>query len=631
MHRSHGFFTGLSCAFVVAGTVSFLLGVGVYTDASANLPPVITNYWSPRNGNTGISVLTHFAWEREDPEGQPVLCDLYLGTDPDPPLYASNLWMSFDLLNPLAFSTTYYWKIVARDSDGLETTGPIWSFTTSENVHAPYSHDPSPPNNGYGSLNQKLWWISYDLDGQFPTDDVYFGTAEPLPLVASGIAGGWAKEYSPGALQAGTKYYWRVVTSDGDNTTTGQTWSFTAIPTLQGDVDFNGVVTVDDAACALQTFMHYGPYTDYADCGGNGAVSRADVNCDQKLTPRDARCIHKNALDGSCSFCTGTLATAAAAQRFTPVVTKDSAWIEWDTLIVRLAVSGVPSLQSFGFHSLHHPYMYLVRAARYGVSSSSSVLATQSYYNDPPYNGAEVAGYWLDQADATSSVGFIELRYYLPDRQMTSVEIGDFAEDLEGAPSVVINQNEVPVLFSSFSATPIAGGIDVRWQLTSGEAMESYSLYRRDGISSPARLITQGPVQSARGSYLDRSVQAGSNYRYELMVKTTDGDIFRSPEAIAALPAVQLALYQNTPNPFNPQTTIRYELPGNGLTRVRLWILDVGGRMVRTLVDEEQPPGTHEVRWNGTNSAGKGVSSGVYFSVLDVDRERRTRKILLLK
>jgi hypothetical protein len=161
--------------------------------------------------------------------------------------------------------------------------------------------------------------------------------------------------------------------------------------------------------------------------------------------------------------------------------------------------------------------------------------------------------------------------------------------------------------------------------------MESYSLYRRDGTSAPARLITQGPVQAARGSYLDRSAQAGSSYRYELMVQTKDGDVFRSPEAVATLPAVKLTLYPNTPNPFNPQTTIRYDLPGNASAHVRLWILDVAGRMVRTLVDQDQAPGTHEVTWNGTNNAGKGVSSGVYFSVLDVDKERRTQKLLLLK
>jgi flagellar hook assembly protein FlgD len=92
-----------------------------------------------------------------------------------------------------------------------------------------------------------------------------------------------------------------------------------------------------------------------------------------------------------------------------------------------------------------------------------------------------------------------------------------------------------------------------------------------------------------------------------------------------------LSLGQNRPNPFNPQTTIPYVLPGGASTRVRLSIVDIAGRLVRTLVNESQSGGPHEAAWNGKDDRGQSVSSGVYFYVLEAGGERRMKKLVLLK
>jgi hypothetical protein len=93
-----------------------------------------------------------------------------------------------------------------------------------------------------------------------------------------------------------------------------------------------------------------------------------------------------------------------------------------------------------------------------------------------------------------------------------------------------------------------------------------------------------------------------------------------------------LALGQNHPNPFNPQTAIPYTLPnGSAPVHVRLSIHDVAGKVVRTLVDEAQAGGPREVVWDGRDDRGGPVSSGVYFYVLAAGGERRTRKLVLLK
>ena len=80
----------------------------------------------------------------------------------------------------------------------------------------------------------------------------------------------------------------------------------------------------------------------------------------------------------------------------------------------------------------------------------------------------------------------------------------------------------------------------------------------------------------------------------------------------------------NYPNPFNPQTTISYYLPQS--TRTSLNIYDIKGRLVETLVNEEQKAGNHSVVWNAEN-----ISSGIYFYRIVTDNHQTTKKCIILK
>ncbi len=92
----------------------------------------------------------------------------------------------------------------------------------------------------------------------------------------------------------------------------------------------------------------------------------------------------------------------------------------------------------------------------------------------------------------------------------------------------------------------------------------------------------------------------------------------------------QNRLEQNYPNPFNPTTTIRYSIAEAG--QVSLRVYNVAGQLVRTLVNTVQSPGqVRPVRWNGLNSTGQSVSSGVYFYRLTADGYTRTRKMVVIK
>lgn len=89
-------------------------------------------------------------------------------------------------------------------------------------------------------------------------------------------------------------------------------------------------------------------------------------------------------------------------------------------------------------------------------------------------------------------------------------------------------------------------------------------------------------------------------------------------------------LHQNVPNPFNPATLIRYEVPPGG-GRVSLAIYDVEGRLVQTLVDGFESAGIKSVSWDGRNTAGRRVASGLYFYRLCATNYTQTLKMLMLE
>jgi hypothetical protein len=95
------------------------------------------------------------------------------------------------------------------------------------------------------------------------------------------------------------------------------------------------------------------------------------------------------------------------------------------------------------------------------------------------------------------------------------------------------------------------------------------------------------------------------------------------------LPPLESVLHQNSPNPFNPTTTIRFDIARAG--RVTLRVYDVSGRLVRTIIDENLPAGHHKAVWDGRDRGGQEAASGVYFCRLTAGDFVKARKMTLLK
>ncbi len=90
------------------------------------------------------------------------------------------------------------------------------------------------------------------------------------------------------------------------------------------------------------------------------------------------------------------------------------------------------------------------------------------------------------------------------------------------------------------------------------------------------------------------------------------------------------SLEQNVPNPFNPMTTIYFELPE--AANVRLQVFDISGRLVRNLLNGASlSAGRQDVVWNGKNESGQQVAAGVYFYHMSTGSFNETKRMVLVK
>ncbi len=105
-------------------------------------------------------------------------------------------------------------------------------------------------------------------------------------------------------------------------------------------------------------------------------------------------------------------------------------------------------------------------------------------------------------------------------------------------------------------------------------------------------------------------------------------DIVNSISESNTIPG-DFSLYQNTPNPFNPRTSIRYDLAKSDFVIGK--IFNNRGQEVKTLVNQWQPAGSQFVEWDGTDNNNRSVTSGIYFYLFQTSDQRSVRKMVLLQ
>lgn len=186
-----------------------------------------------------------------------------------------------------------------------------------------------------------------------------------------------------------------------------------------------------------------------------------------------------------------------------------------------------------------------------------------------------------------------------------SIDVVDLraAEEFEG------RVLDVPVLEASHSSEG-----RITRLLGAGEAAEPATLSPGEAIELSFDVSAMPPMK------------AGTVREYVFVTTGHYTDVGAEGEET---PGFEFALEGNYPNPFNPNTVIRYSL--RNATEVRLAVYDVRGALVRTLVSGFQDAGKYRIDWDGTNDRGGRVSSGVYFYRIKTPEFTDTRKMVLLR
>jgi hypothetical protein len=194
--------------------------------------------------------------------------------------------------------------------------------------------------------------------------------------------------------------------------------------------------------------------------------------------------------------------------------------------------------------------------------------------------------------------------------------------------------NIAPGVPQGFQVDYSGSGNSLSWQISEANDFQYFNVYR-----STAEGFTPGSenlVHSlAETNWAD---PVGEGWPYHYLVTALDFAGNESdPAAPASVSAVEgptlpnrLAVFQNSPNPFNPMTIIRYELPNP--SPIRLKIYDLTGRLVRTLIDGEViSAGRHQSVWNGKDNAGRIAAAGIYCYRFEAGGFVETRRMTLLK
>jgi len=209
--------------------------------------------------------------------------------------------------------------------------------------------------------------------------------------------------------------------------------------------------------------------------------------------------------------------------------------------------------------------------------------------------------------------------------------IGDI--DGDGSPEIIYG-GESGVLFGFRPDGSVAPGFPIQ---VGAEVRATPTLTDVDGDGDIDLLFSgwdqQVYVFDFQGGYVRSNVPWGS---FKNNARRNGVYLWRLPTDAGDDPQVQTTptatrLRANVPNPFNPNTTIHFEIAGSRQQATRLFIYDASGRLVRRLLNESLVPGVYQLVWNGTDDAGRKSASGVYFYRLETPTVSISRKMILVR
>jgi hypothetical protein len=200
--------------------------------------------------------------------------------------------------------------------------------------------------------------------------------------------------------------------------------------------------------------------------------------------------------------------------------------------------------------------------------------------------------------------------------------------------SYTINKSVLPVELITFTATVVqSSAVQLKWSTATEVNNYGFDVERSSSNSGWQKIgfvVGSGNSNSPKVySYTDNP-SGGNSFSYRLKQIDIDGKFKYYNILIVNLTTnTEPELMQNSPNPFNPSTAIKFYIPL--ATDVTIKIYDILGREVRTLVNKQTTAGYHIIYWNGRDSEGETVVSGIYLYRLTAGSFFETKKMSLLK
>jgi hypothetical protein len=603
------------------GTSSWSAAHSFTSIATAPSAPTLV---SPANGGTGVPLLAAFGWS--NPTGS-TSCALQVSTDPSFATTVVNLTgltgTSYMLATPLAGGTVYYWRMNATNAGGTGAWSGSWSFTTFLAIPAaPVLVSPLNGTTGI-AFNPVLQWngssgaTTYNL--QLATD-AGFGT---IVVNDVGIA---ATSRVPGtSLTTGTPYFWRVSATNSAGTSAwSSVWTFTmatfipppSVPLLVRPADSAKNVSV------LPTLV----WNSAAGASSHGV----QIAFDSLFTlPK---------------IVTDSIGIVADSAQITRRLLNDTLYY-WRVNASNVGgTSGWSTIRSFRtiISAPLAPRLISPADLATGISLRPNLVWSRVATADSVH--LEVAtdeaftNLILDRTGITDTTIGMPLTlsngttYHW---RMNAANVGGESawSDSWQFTTIVAVPPSPQMISPADAATAVPVLASFKWKAQAG-AM-SYGL---QVSTDPGFATTTASQTGLTDTTFTLAVRLASNTLYYWRVNATNSvgtstwaaaRSFRTEPASAVeqldgmLPT-QYALLQNFPNPFNPTTTIRFEVPKEGF--VELKVYDAVGKEVATILSNYLTAGRYQIRWNAAGNA-----SGVYFYRLVSQDYSSVKKLILMK
>lgn len=261
-------------------------------------------------------------------------------------------------------------------------------------------------------------------------------------------------------------------------------------------------------------------------------------------------------------------------------------------------------------------------------------LATPGETNESPVQ-PETIVLWINEFIALNDAGIQDeageyedwVEIYNPgpdDVSMSGLFLTDnLTETTQWAfPDMILEAGDFMVVWCDSDESD--GPLHANFKLSGGG--EEIGLYGRLAAGNE---VIDSYVFGAQSSNVSQGRSTDGSVSWEFFATPTPGGSNSGVSDVPGAGTKVLRMLPNFPNPFNPQTSLRFEIPTSG--QVLLEIFDVQGRLVIRLRNETLPAGLYEVKWNGLDQKGGSVASGVYVSRLSFGGEHRAGRLTLVR